>query len=153
MDPEDDFEAERPRRASEHWAVLAVASLGALGLALFPLLFAPDARGYGTHEQLGLKPCYPLEAWRFPCPGCGVTTSIAHATRGDLLGALSAQPFGLALALSALAFFLWALVGQIRGCDLWLDLVRWNWPRLLQGSLGLMALAWLYKIAAVRGWL
>ncbi|NBO19844.1 MAG: DUF2752 domain-containing protein, partial [Proteobacteria bacterium] len=38
----------------------------------------PDARGLGTHEQLGLPPCGFYLWYGLPCPSCGMTTSWPH---------------------------------------------------------------------------
>jgi len=70
------------------WAILAVlASL------------EPAAVGYGTHEQLGGLPCGFLVRTGWPCPTCGVTTSLAAMARGRVLLAWRAQPFGVAMFL------------------------------------------------------
>ncbi len=150
--PPSAFDDSPPRRSTEHWVVLGIALSGAVALLLFALFLEPDARGYGTHERLGLKPCYPMLAWNFPCPGCGVTTSVASAARGDLLDSFVAQPFGLLLALLAVVFVLWAVAGQLRGRDLWVDLHTRDWFPLVVVLITAMAASWIYKIAAVRGW-
>jgi hypothetical protein len=146
-------EPERPGRPREHWLVLLAALAAPLGLVALGRLLEPDARGWGTHEQLGFRPCWPMTHWNVPCPGCGVTTALALAARGQPLGSLRTQPFGLVLLGAALATALWALAGQARGRDLHAALPGLPWRRL--GSvLGTLALlAWLYKLALARGWL
>jgi hypothetical protein len=146
-------ELARTARSREHWLVL----LGALALPIVLLVLGgmlhPDSRGFGTHEQLGFKPCLPMRLWNFPCPGCGVTTSIALAAHGRPLAALRTQPFGPIVLATALAVAVWALAGHARGRDLRgeLALVRQRrWTRML---VTLALLAWAYKIALVRGWL
>ncbi len=154
-DLDDAFEVReaRGRRSSEHWALLIVSSVCVLGLALFPVLLSPDERGYGTHEQLGFDPCFPLAAWNVPCPGCGVTTSVTHITHGNVLASLRAQPLGFLLAVGSVVAFLFLWSEHLRGRDAWNRVALWGWPRIFRGSITVMALAWLYKIAAVRGWL
>src|SRR5262245_5512911 len=146
-------EPEQQGRSPDQWGVL----LGALALpaALFVLgrMLEPDPRGWGTHEQLGFRPCFPMRVWNFPCPGCGVTTSIALAAHGQPLAALRTQPFGLVVLATALVIAVRALAGHVRGQDLWAELARIEWKRSgkILATLGL--LAWCYKIALVRGWL
>ena len=150
MDP--DSKEDDARRQPEHWVILGGAVLAPSGLALLGLLLEPDPRGFGTHEKLGLRPCMPMELWNVPCPGCGVTTSVTHAVRGDLLGSLAVQPFGLVVVLSVLIFLGWALTGHLRGRDLWDDLSHIRWSRWMTIAGALMGTAWIYKTAAVRGW-
>ncbi len=138
------------KRSTEHYALLVVAAVtvvAAFGLALF---LPPDARGFGTHELLGLDPCLPMERWNFPCPGCGVTTAVTHAARGEFAASLRTQPFGFVLALAAAAFALWAPIAHLRGRDLWLDLTGWFRPRLVAWIGALLVLGWAYKIWVVR---
>jgi hypothetical protein len=93
-----------------------------------------------------------MKLWNVPCPGCGVTTSVALAARGRLLASFENQPFGLLVALFLAGFAVWAPVAHILGRDLWQDLLsvradRWG-PILILIAL----LAWVYKLALVRGW-
>ncbi|QKK08932.1 MAG: DUF2752 domain-containing protein [Planctomycetota bacterium] len=87
------------RRASTGARVLAaagaLAGLTVLGLAAW---ITPDAAGHGTHTQLGLPDCAWAQAFDKPCATCGMTTSFAHASHGDILGSASTQPFGFLLA-------------------------------------------------------
>ncbi len=64
----------------------------------------PSALGYGTHEQLGLPPCTFVALWSMRCPACGMTTSWAHATRGQWVSAWEANAGGALLALIAMAY-------------------------------------------------
>jgi len=121
-----------------------------LALVVLGRFVRPDPRGYGTHEQLGLPSCKVIEWWGIPCPGCGVTTSVAWAARGSFLRSLATQPFGLFVALAIPLAAVWAIQGHLRGRDLWRDLnaMRWGaWGWWI--AVALLA-SWLYKIAAVR---
>lgn len=60
----------------------------------------PDARGYGTHQQLHMAPCGMLVAFGIPCPTCGMTTAFAHTVRGQWIQAAWAQPAGFVFALA-----------------------------------------------------
>jgi hypothetical protein len=72
-------------------------ALGCAAVLVVAAMLEPDARGYGTHAQLGLPPCGFLLLTGAPCPGCGLTTAFAHAIRGDWMLAADANPFGLLL--------------------------------------------------------
>jgi hypothetical protein len=136
-------------RSIEHGLVLAAALLGPLLLVAFGAWLRPDPRGYGTHEKLGLPPCALMKWLHVPCPGCGVTTSVALAAHGRILDSARTQPFGLLVALAIPAVAIWAIAGHLRGRDLYRDLTSvrlgaWTW-----WLAGAIALAWAYKIAVV----
>ena len=57
----------------------------------------PSPEGFGTHTQLGGPYCSFLARTGYPCPTCGVTTSMAWAVRGRFLRAWSAHPLGVLL--------------------------------------------------------
>ena len=72
---------------------------GAAGAVAWPVLgtaawLHPDARGFGTHQQLGLPPCTFEAMTRVPCPGCGLTTSFAAMAHGHVVEALRAHLMG-----------------------------------------------------------
>ncbi len=143
-----DLEAVK-RRSAEHGIVLAVFLLAPLLLVAFGAWLRPDPRGYGTHEKLGLPPCVMMEWFHVPCPGCGVTTSVALAAHGRIFDAARTQPFGLFVALAIPAAAVWAVAGHLRGRDLYRDLtsIRFGaWAWWLAGG---VAAAWAYKIAVV----
>lgn len=153
--PEESFEPEedRPRRSPEHWVVLAGSVAAFVGTFLLGVLVDPDPRGYGTHEALGLAPCLFVELWDLPCPGCGVTTAVTHAGRGELVASFLTQPFGCALAVGAMVMGVWAPWVHLRGGDLGFEL-----QKLLVGRgarwgtwLGVLVIgAWVYKAWSMR---
>jgi len=59
----------------------------------------PSASGLGTHQQLGLPPCTLRLIWGMRCPSCGMTTSWAHAVRGQWSEGFNANVGGMLLAL------------------------------------------------------
>jgi hypothetical protein len=140
-------------RSKEHWIVLALAWIALAGTFSAGAVLEPDPRGWGTHQQLGFRPCLPMVLWNVPCPGCGVTTAVALAVHGEARASLRAQPFGLVTLGVLAAFAVWSSAQHVRGRDVWLESKRIAWKRW--GSLlGTAALvAWVYKIALVRGWL
>ena len=72
---------------------------GVIGAASLVVAIAyrlqPSAQGFGTHQQLGLPPCPFHSLTGMPCPGCGLTTSFAHAAKFHFVEAFAVQPFGL----------------------------------------------------------
>jgi hypothetical protein len=110
----------------------------------------PAVEGVGTHQQLGLPACGWIVGMGLPCPSCGMTTAFSLAARGDLAGAFAAQPMGALLAVLAAMVAVVAAWTAISGCRSWE--VIWS---LLDRRVGwalaaLLALAWVYKLAAVR---
>jgi hypothetical protein len=139
-----------PGRSREHRLVLAATLVGVLGIAVLGLVLTPDARGVGTHEQLGLPPCLTMELWNVPCPGCGVTTSLALASSGRFGASLANQPFGFALWLAGVLFIAWCWVQHARGRDLGVSLRSWRAARWFAAAGAVAVAAWIYKIALVQ---
>jgi hypothetical protein len=84
----------------QRWLLVAVGSL-LLGLLATAARLTPSPRGMGTHQQLGLPPCTVAQWYGIRCPSCGMTTSWAHLTRLNLLGAARANAGGTLLAMAA----------------------------------------------------
>ena len=80
-------------------AVMAMALLVPLVVACF---LEPDAKGYGTHQQLGFPPCTLVALCGVRCPTCGMTTAWAAVVRGRLLDGLTANAGGVLLAFLAI---------------------------------------------------
>lgn len=75
----------------------------------------PDARGWGTHEQLGMAPC-SIRLWSGrPCPTCGMTTAWAYAVRGNAQAAVAANLGGALLLPATIVAAAWALASAIAG--------------------------------------
>jgi hypothetical protein len=149
----DAVETVRPQRSHEHALVLVLCLAAPVALLALGLFLEPDPRGWGTHEQLGFQPCWPMTHWNVPCPGCGVTTAVALAAHGQPLESLRVQPFGLVVLLAGCAAALWALVQHRRGMDLYCALSTVPWKRWGGMLATTVLLAWAYKLARVRGWL
>lgn len=73
----------------------------------------------GAHQRLGMPPCEFVVMFKKPCPSCGLTTSFSLLMHGDMMGSLSANPVGTAMALFGLALVPWCLLIAFRGRYLW----------------------------------
>ncbi|MHB8903367.1 MAG: DUF2752 domain-containing protein [Thermoguttaceae bacterium] len=73
---------------------------------LVPLVVAcflePDARGYGTHQQMGFPPCTLVAVCGIRCPTCGMTTAWTAVVHGRPLVGLAANVGGVLLAFLAI---------------------------------------------------
>lgn len=105
----------------------------------------PDARGFGTHEQLGMASCSWPELHGIPCPTCGCTTAAAHLVHLSPWRALTEQPFGAAFALGGLWLAVIALHSLIRGRSFVERISLWPYARIFVGGAVLLFLAWGYK--------
>ena len=76
--------------------------LGCLAFTVAAILSPYDASGrplsHGTHRHLGLPPCAMKTLTGFPCPSCGMTTSISLFMHGDLAAASEANWAGIIVA-------------------------------------------------------
>lgn len=125
--------------------LVAAATLSAaVGAVWFLGRVTPDARGHGTHEQLGMTPCgWAIQG--YPCPTCGVTTAACHVVHGQLLRAVWANPFGAALAMAGLAAAVVALICLVRRRS-FLDLIaRLPYGTVVLGGILLLLASWLFK--------
>jgi hypothetical protein len=123
-------------------ALLAAAVLAGL---LTAHGLSPSPSGYGTHKQLGMNSCGFLVRTGYPCPGCGMTTSLTAMAHGRVDLAWRAQPFGAGLFIAALAVGLLGLWELLSGRDVIARIrprLRWLWA-LPAGLL----LGWGLKVA------
>lgn len=143
-----------PRRpASLDWSSRAgclLAAAACLAVLVIGFGLSPDARGFGTHERLGLPACGWLAATGWPCPTCGMTTSVSLASHGRWGASLATQPFGLLLAVT-LATAFWPLAWSgATGSRMAPALTKLVGLRTAWVVLGLGLAAWAYKAAIVR---
>lgn len=94
---------------------LSALGLGLAALLVMALLLTPDARGHGTHQQLGLPPCTFKTLFGLPCPSCGMTTSWAYLVRGQIKQAVAANAGGTMLAMLAAIAAIWCFASANRG--------------------------------------
>jgi hypothetical protein len=130
--------------------VFAVLPLLVVAVFITAALLKPDARGVGTHEQLGLMPCMSVKLFNIPCPFCGMTTSFALFANGDPIASFRNQPAGAILFISsglgALLFWGFAITGR------WFPMLGGPLftKRALQIAGVTVAAAWVYKIVIHR---
>ncbi len=123
--------------------ILVLAGFSLLGLLGIARCLVPDPSGMGTHRQLGLPPCGLVQAFGIPCPSCGMTTSWAYLTRGQISESLSANPAGTLLGLTALVFGMWLAICGLSG----------RWVLGLPGPPVLGAIAAAIVLATTVNWI
>lgn len=161
-DPTDNLTREdRTPKDAPGAAVPFVDRLPALGVFLVctgvlavAFWLTPNTRdGVGTHTALGLPPCGLYETTGIPCATCGMTTSFSLAAHGHPVDAFINQPAGALLALlTAMAAVLsgYALVTGMSLAPI--GLMFWR-PRVVVIGIGVLLIAWAYKIVVMTGWL
>jgi len=119
--------------AAGAWAAIAAAAC-----------LVPDPSGCGTHEQLGLPPCSFLARTGWPCPSCGLTTSVAATSRGRVVFGFKAHPFGVMVVAGLAVLGLAGAVEAVGGRDT-IRLLRpgmlWAWAAIIGLPVG-----WIVKI-------
>ena len=138
----------RPPEAG--WLNRGVALLiaaGALAVLLIAAWLTPDAKGYGTHEQLGMQPCGFYQQFGIPCAGCGMTTSFAYLVHGHPWQSFVNQPFGMILCVGTAAAFWGGLYVATTGRAAYriLNAVPAKFHVIVWPTLAIVAWAW--KIA------
>lgn len=94
-----------------------------IGLSFF---LHPDPKGFGTHRQLLMPPCFFRLLTHVPCPFCGMSTGYAQMARGHVRQAAQAN-------LMAPAAFV--ITGLLALLGLWGLLTRRDWvPRFARGN-------------------
>jgi hypothetical protein len=125
-------------------AMTALVPLFALGLARN---LEPSSSGLGTHQQLGLPPCSMRLILGIRCPGCGMTTSWSHFTRGDWQQSVATSLGGFLFALFAVWIAFLALrtlfTAQLPG-----DRTQSMIAVTAIGIFAVSLLQWLYRLGA-----
>jgi hypothetical protein len=120
------------------------------GMTITACLLTPSSTGYGTHQQLGLPPCGFLTLTGYPCPSCGITTSLAYLLHGDVVHSLVSQPFGTvfyAAMLFAASISLISIWRRIPAAEI---LSADSIERIQYGLLLIFFLSWFYKIYLMK---
>jgi hypothetical protein len=124
------------------------ATLGVLCWTVITLaaMLSPRVEGYGTHEQLGFPPCSFLAKYHWPCPTCGLTTSVSATVHGQLATAWHANAFGPPLTMALLVCGAAGLLEILTGRDCQCCLRPGLWC-LWAPALGVLA-GWAINLAA-----
>lgn len=90
-----------------HWLWIPLSFLAVVVLGSY---LTPSPTGLGTHQALGLPPClfHHLTGW--PCPSCGLTTSLTHWLHGHWGPAFRVHPLGPPIFLLWGILSLWAMM-------------------------------------------
>jgi hypothetical protein len=113
-------------------------------------IITPSPNGIGTHQQLGLPPCFFHQFTGIPCPTCGMTTSFAHTVRLQFYEAFLTQPFGL-LACVLMALLIPLSFVMMRRRVPWLKVLTARGSNAVMYLLiALFVIAWGYKIWVMR---
>jgi len=92
--------------------------LPCFGVLVVGFLLQPRKSGYGTHMQLGMTSCGFKARTGYPCPACGLTTSVSAMTHGHIAQAWEAHPFGVVFALALLAAAVAGVFELVAGVDI-----------------------------------
>jgi Protein of unknown function (DUF2752) len=128
---------------------IALACVSGIVLTIARVL-SPSPNGIGTHQQLGLPPCFFHQFTGIPCPTCGMTTSFAHTVRLQFYEAFIVQPFGM-LACMLMALFIPLSFVLMRRRVPWMKLLTARGSNAVMFVLlALFVAAWIYKIGITR---
>lgn len=126
-----------------------VCSLIAITLTTLVVLsfwLKPEPSGLGTHQQLGLPPCTIRVLYGIRCPACGMTTSWAYLTHGQVIAALSTNVAGVCLAVlnagGILVLARMAYTGTPAS-----GAVSWTFALGLLAAITIAVTEWLWRIA------
>jgi small-conductance mechanosensitive channel len=128
--------------------MLLVAAAGLAGLLGLAKALEPDPRGFGTHTQLGLRPCVFATMTGRLCPTCGMTTSFAWFVRGRIDRSWQANPAGCCFALLSVPFFAWLAASAIANEPVGFSSLSRPLMGLLVAAVALAVACWLIRSVA-----
>ena len=125
--------------------VAAISALTPLTLLIVARFLSPSQQGLGTHQQLGLPPCSMRVMFGIRCPGCGMTTSWSHFTRGQWLQSLQSNIGGFLLAIVAL-IVVWLSARTLKSGELPSYRTQQWFTYLLIGVIVVSLLEWIGRL-------
>ena len=99
-------------------------------------------RRMALYVQLGLPKCSSVQMFGKPCPACGMTTSFALLTHGDVVNSMRANWVGTLMCAAVIVLTPWLLVSAVRGRLLWVRNGELFSTIILSGLLLLMVGRW-----------
>ena len=131
---------------TRHRIRAAALSGSLIAVFIIAALLTPDARGLGTHEQLGFGACPSLTFFHIPCAFCGMTTTFALMVRGHLIAGFLTQPAGAVLFMGAAFACSVSLAMVVAGrTPSWAGTGIFNKRFFLTGA-GVIVGSWIYKV-------
>jgi hypothetical protein len=134
-----------PLRRGGRWLLCAWSLFLIAGFSLAARL-EPDARGYGTHQRLGLPPCSFQILFGLKCPSCGSTTSFAHFVRGQWVSSIESNPSAFVLALCCAVMIPWSAYSAWNGRTWRVENPAQACLWLLSGIVTLSLLQWVVRL-------
>ena len=105
----------------------------------------PNAKGYGTHQQLGLAACTFQKQMGMPCPSCGMTTSWSHMVRLQWQQSMQANAAGAILAILASFTVIWCGLASATGRFWIIQPTDWLFLSWVIGMTAFILAHWAYK--------
>jgi hypothetical protein len=111
----------------------------------------PDPRGFGTHTQLGLRPCAFLTVTGRLCPTCGMTTAFAWFYRGRIDRSWQANPAGCVYALLTVPLIAWLVLSAVANEQVGLPGLPYPLTGMLVAAIALGLASWLIRLMVSPG--
>ena len=80
--------------------ILTIIAIAFWTVVIIAWNIVPDAKGFGSHQQIGIPKCQWIRESNTPCPTCGMTTAYSLTVRGRIVSAFLTQPAGCILAIT-----------------------------------------------------
>jgi hypothetical protein len=135
-----------PKAGSAERIILILICIICAGIIALGWVLTPDARGYGTHEQLGFGACGFVAMYGMPCPTCGMTTAFCYGVRFNFVDGFKAQPVGFLIAIIAYIAVVLSLFFAIAGKNPFVIFTKKRIFILAVIVLLILAASWIYKI-------
>ena len=124
---------------------------GLAGLLVVARKLEPDPRGFGTHTQLGLRPCAFLTVTGRLCPTCGMTTSFAWLMRGRIDRSWQANPAGCLYALLTVPLIAWLVLSAVANQPVGFQSLSAPLAGVLFAAVALGLASWLIRLIVSPG--
>ncbi len=137
-------QTDRPNRSFAWRRRIVGACVAAPFLAMIVTAYcvSPRSTGYGTAGALGIPDCSVLARTGYPCPTCGMTTSVSAMARGRIGPAFRAHPFGVFLFPAAVILAGMGAFQAISGRNA-LGMLHFQWWYLMV-VFGLLMAGWIW---------